>query len=213
MALIFDGFSVGPWESNCYIIGCGETKEGAIVDPGADGKKILSRVKKLGLNINKIILTHAHPDHLSALAEVQQATGAKVLIHALDAGTLVGAGRSLAYFIGKSVELKPADVLLQDGDKIQVGNITLEVIHTPGHTPGGICIKCARDIIITGDTLFAGSVGRSDFPGGSHSQLINSIKEKLLNYPPGTKVYPGHGPASTIGSEKRYNPFLNGSIF
>ncbi len=201
MALIFDGFSVGAWESNCYIIGCGVTKEGAVVDPGADAKKILNRVKKLGLQINKIILTHGHPDHLSALAEVQQATGAKVLIHGDDAEMLVDARRNLSFYMGKSVELKEADVLLKDGDTIQVGNITLEVIHTPGHTPGGICLKCARDIVITGDTLFAGSVGRSDFPGGSHSQLIASIKSKLLKFPPDTKVYPGHGPASTIGAE------------
>lgn len=213
MALIFEGFSVGAWESNCYIVGCSETKEGAVVDPGADGRKILNRVKKLGLTINKIILTHGHPDHLSALAEVQQATGAKVMIHALDAEMLVDARRNLSFYMGESLELKPADVLLKDGDTIQVGNITLEVLHTPGHTPGGICLKCAPDIVITGDTLFAGSVGRTDFPGGSHSKLIAGIKEKLLNFPPGTKVYPGHGPASTIGAEKRSNPFLTGSFF
>lgn len=213
MALIFDGFSVGAWESNCYIVGCGETKEGAVVDPGADAKKILNKVKKLGLQINKIILTHGHPDHLSALAEVQQATGAKVFIHGEDAEMLVDARRNLSFYMGHSVELKEADVLLKDGDTIQVGNITLEVIHTPGHTPGGICLKCAQDIVITGDTLFAGSVGRSDFPGGSHSQLIASIKNKLLKFPPDTKVYPGHGPASTIGAEMRYNPFLTGAFY
>lgn len=113
--------------------------------------------------------------------------------------------------MGKSMEMKAADVLLKDGDTIQVGNINLEVMHTPGHSNGGICLKCARDVVITGDTLFAGSVGRSDFPGGSHTQLINSIKDKLLKFPPVTKVYPGHGPASTIGAEMRNNPFLNGA--
>ncbi|MDD4237976.1 MAG: MBL fold metallo-hydrolase [Desulfotomaculaceae bacterium] len=211
MALIFDGFSVGPWESNCYIVGCGETKEGAVVDPGADATKILNRVKKLGLKINKIILTHGHPDHISALEEVQQATGAKVLIHSGDAGMLTDARQNLSLYMGKSMEMKAADVLLKDGDTIQVGNINLEVMHTPGHSNGGICLKCARDVVITGDTLFAGSVGRSDFPGGSHTQLINSIKDKLLKFPPVTKVYPGHGPASTIGAEMRNNPFLNGA--
>lgn len=208
MALIFEGFSVGAWESNCYIVGCGETKEGAVVDPGADAKKILNRVKNLGLKINKIILTHGHPDHISALAEVQQATGAKVLIHSADAGMLTDARRNLSFYMGQSMELNPADVLLKDGDIIEVGNIKLEVMHTPGHSEGGICLKCARDVVITGDTLFAGSVGRSDFPGGSHTQLINSIKDKLLKFPPETKVYPGHGPASTIGTEIRHNPFL-----
>lgn len=213
MALIFDGFSVGPWESNCYIVGCGETKEGVVVDPGADAKKILNRVEKLRLKINKIILTHGHPDHISALAEVQQATGAKVLIHRADAGMLTDARSNLSFLMGEGMEMNPADVFLEDGDTIQVGNITLEVMHTPGHSAGGICLKCARDVVITGDTLFAGSVGRSDFPGGSHTQLINSIKAKLLKFPPETKVYPGHGPASTIGEEMRHNPFLTGAFF
>lgn len=213
MALIFEGFSVGPWESNCYIIGCGETKEGAVVDPGADAGKILNRVKKLGLKIDKIILTHGHPDHISALAEVRQATGAKVLIHSADADMLTDARRNLSLFMGQKLELPQADVLLKDGDAIQVGKITLDVIHTPGHTPGGICLKCPEAVLITGDTLFAGSVGRSDFPGGSHNQLIASIKNKLLKFPPDTKVYPGHGPESTIGDEKRYNPFLTGAFF
>lgn len=208
MALIFDGFSVGPWESNCFIIGCGETKEGAVVDPGAEAGKILNRVKKLGLKINKIILTHGHPDHISALAEVQKATGAKVLIHGADADMLTDARRNLSLYMGQKMEMDQADILLKDGDTIKVGNITLEVMHTPGHTPGGICLKCAPDLVITGDTLFAGSVGRSDFPGGSHTQLIASIKTKLLKFPPNTSVYPGHGPGSTIGEEKRFNPFL-----
>jgi glyoxylase-like metal-dependent hydrolase (beta-lactamase superfamily II) len=110
--------------------------------------------------------------------------------------------------MGQKLELNQADVLLKDGDTIQVGNITLEVMHTPGHTLGGICLKCAPDVVITGDTLFAGSVGRSDFPGGSHTQLITSIKNRLLKFPPDTRVYPGHGPGSTIGEEKRFNPFL-----
>lgn len=210
MALLFDGFSVGPWESNCYIIGCDQTKEGAVVDPGADAGRIMSRAKRLGLKINKIILTHGHPDHLSALDEVQSATGAKVYIHSADAGMLTDSRRNLSFYMGQSMEFQKADVLLNDGDRIQVGEITIEIIHTPGHTPGGISLKIADDIIITGDTLFAGSVGRSDFPGGSHRQLINSIKTRLLKFPPNTKVFPGHGPASTIGEEMRYNPFLNG---
>jgi glyoxylase-like metal-dependent hydrolase (beta-lactamase superfamily II) len=199
-------------ESNCYIIGCGETKEGVVVDTGAEAGKILSRVAKLGLKIDKIILTHGHPDHMSALAEVRQATGAKVLIHSADADMLPDARRNLSIFMGQKLELKQADVLLKDGDTIKVGNITLDVIHTPGHTPGGICLKCAGDVLITGDTLFAGSVGRSDFPGGSHTQLIDSIKNKLLKFSPETRIYPGHGPGSTIGKEKSSNPFLTGVL-
>jgi glyoxylase-like metal-dependent hydrolase (beta-lactamase superfamily II) len=142
------------------------------------------------------------------LAEVQQATGAKVLIHAEDAGMLTDSRKNLSTFAGRGLNFKEADRLLQEGDKIKVGNVEIDVIHTPGHTKGGISLKCSPDILLTGDALFAGSVGRSDFPGGSHTQLINSIKNKLLVFPPDTKVFPGHGPASTIRNEKLFNPFL-----
>jgi len=195
-------------DSNCYIIGCEETKEGIVVDPGAEGQRILKKVEELGLKVNKIILTHGHVDHIGALAEVQAATGAKVLIHADDAAQLTDASKNLSAFVGQKMSVKAADQLLADNDKIECGKLTLEVIHTPGHTRGGISLRCEPDILITGDTLFAGSVGRSDFPGGSHSQLISSIKNRLLIFPPETKVFPGHGPSSTIDEEKRENPFL-----
>ncbi|MDD4170124.1 MAG: MBL fold metallo-hydrolase [Desulfotomaculaceae bacterium] len=205
--MLLVGFSVGPIESNCYIVGCEETKEAAIVDPGAEAKRILSKAESLGVDIRYIILTHGHIDHIGALAEVQRDTGAKVLIHAEDAGMLTDSGKNLSTYMGSLITMKAADRLLQDGDVIKVGKETIEVLHTPGHTRGGISLKCEAGIL-SGDTLFYGSIGRSDFPGGSHNQLIASIENKLLKFPPETRVYPGHGPATTIGWERLHNPFL-----
>ncbi|MFZ5633873.1 MAG: MBL fold metallo-hydrolase [Bacillota bacterium] len=208
--MIFTGISVGPMDNNCYIIGCEETREAAVVDPGAEGGRILRKLEELKLNCRYIILTHGHADHLGALGQVLQATGAQVLIHADDADMLTSPGKNLSLFTGMTLKFRSPDRTLKDGDVVEVGREKLKIIHTPGHTRGGISIL-AGGKLITGDTLFAGSVGRSDFPGGDHDQMIRSIKEKLLVFPPETPVYPGHGPASTVGEEARDNPFLNGT--
>ncbi|GAB6158941.1 MBL fold metallo-hydrolase [Desulfotomaculum varum] len=205
--MIIETIVVGNLEANCYIIGCPKTRRAAVVDPGEEAERILDKLAKGGWQPVAVVLTHGHADHIGAVGEINKATGAPVLIHSQDGAMLTDPARNLSAWLGTQLSFKPADRLLADGDTIEVGTITLSVIHTPGHTPGGICLKAGQDLF-TGDTLFAGSIGRSDFPGGSHSTLIKSIQSKLLTLPEDTRIYPGHGPASTIGAEKRHNPFL-----
>lgn len=205
--MILKTLMVGELSSNCYIIGCPDTKVGAVIDPGGDANHILNSATKLGLKVEYIINTHGHIDHIGANAKVKEATGAQLIIHSQDGVMLTDPKLSLASFLGTKVDLLSADRLVEDQDLIKVGNLELKVLHTPGHTPGGMCLQVA-DKIFTGDTLFAGSIGRTDFPGGDYDTLINSIKTKLLGYPEETIVYPGHGPASSIGEEKKNNPFF-----
>ncbi len=200
---------VGSISTNCYLVGCPETHEGAVIDPGAEEERILAAVRAAGLTIRFIINTHGHIDHIGANGAVKDATGAAILIHKDDAACLAEPERNLSTLMGARVSSPAADRLLQEGDTISIGRtINLKVIHTPGHTPGGICLK-GEDLVFTGDTLFAGSIGRTDFPGGSFSQLINAVKEKLFTLDDGLKIYPGHGPASTIGAERAGNPFFD----
>jgi len=186
---------VGPFAANCYIVGSEATKEGMIIDPGDEAGQILESVKDWQLDIKFIVITHGHIDHVGAVKEVREATGAEGCIHSADAQFLQ---RQLA-----------ADRLLKGGDNIKVGDLHFLVLHTPGHTPGGICLL-GQGVVFTGDTLFNYGIGRTDLPGGSHSQLMNSIHTKLMVLPDATIVYPGHGPETTIGAERRSNPFLSG---
>ncbi len=205
--MIFKSLAVGDIGANCYILGCPETKEGMVVDPGAESRRILAAAKELGVTVKYIVLTHGHLDHIGAVEEVRKETRAKVLIHELDADCLTDAKKNLSAFFALPVQGEPADTLLHDGEEIKVGSLSFKVLHTPGHTEGGICLSFPGGVI-SGDTLFAGSVGRTDFPGGSMEVLLDSIREKLLGLDPGTVVHPGHGPSSTIGEEKENNPFL-----
>lgn len=201
---------VGSMGVCCYIVSCPDTKKAGIVDPGGDVKRILAQVEHSGLEVEYIIATHGHPDHVCGNRLLKEATGAKIVMHQADAD-FFGRPEVAKYFAMLGLEASPApDVLVEDGDLLEIGNIKLKIIHTPGHTPGGICLLHGRHLI-TGDTLFAGGLGRTDFPGGSQKELMESIHTRLLILPDDTVVWPGHGYGgnqSTIGQEKHSNPFL-----
>lgn len=199
---------VGPIETNCYIVGAA-SGDGLIIDPGGDGKKILRTVKEQQLDIKLVVLTHGHFDHTGALKEVKEATGAPVAVHSLDAEQVSRPG-PLGMLMNHSVSKPPApERLLKGGDSVDIGELRFLVLHTPGHSPGGICLY-GHGVVFSGDTLFNYGIGRTDIPGGSYRQLMDSIHTKLMVLPDDTKVYPGHGPDSTIGAERRGNPFLRG---
>jgi len=204
--VILQRLVVGPFESNCYIVGSESTKEGMIVDPGAEADNIIRVVKELGLDIKHIVITHGHIDHIDALKKVKEATGAEVAIHADDAGLLQNQPLSLLF--GSSPQpSSPPDRLLGEGDSITFGDMCFEVLHTPGHSPGCICLL-GHGVLFSGDTLFNYGIGRYDLPGGSYDQLMNSIHTRLMVLPDDTVVYPGHGPDTTIITERQSNPFL-----
>ena len=199
----------------CYIVSCEETSEAAVIDPGGDEDKIIGLCREGRLNVKYIINTHGHPDHVCGNGLVKKATGAEIIMHRDDA-LFFWQPEAREYFsmLGLPESPKP-DILVSDGDIITVGKEELQVIHTPGHTPGGICLYNNPNCF-TGDTLFVGGVGRTDFPGGSTGQLQESIQKRLLTLPPETVVWPGHdygGSKSTLEIEAKSNPFLTGSGF
>jgi glyoxylase-like metal-dependent hydrolase (beta-lactamase superfamily II) len=205
--MIIKKLTVGPIMANCFIVGCNETREAAVIDPGDEANRILLALAEAKLIVKQIINTHGHFDHVGANKRMKAATGAPILIHALDAPMLSMLSRSAAAW-GMSAEDSPSpDRFLEEGDIVGVGSIRFQVIHTPGHTPGGVSLL-ADGCLFVGDTLFAGSIGRTDFPGGNFETLKSSIQEKLFALGDEVKVFTGHGAETTIGEEKRHNPFV-----
>jgi hydroxyacylglutathione hydrolase len=203
--LRIETLQVGSYLTNCYIVHA--NGRGIVIDPGDEAQRIIFLIKKQNLKIEKIILTHGHIDHILALPEIKKYTGAPILIHPDDAIMLTDPAANLSVYHGLSFSTEPAETMLNEGDIIEFGVYEFKILHTPGHTPGGISLVIEKSAF-TGDALFAGSIGRTDFPGSNHQTLIDSIRRKLLALPDETIVYPGHGPATTIGEEREMNPWL-----
>lgn len=205
--LIIESLTVGPIQANCYILGCEETQEAVVIDPGGEADRILMTLARSNLKLRYIINTHGHFDHVGANKRLKDVTGAPILIHRLDAPMLDQLSANAASW-GLSAEDSPApDRMLEEGDTITFGTITLKVLHTPGHTQGGISLF-TDGCVFVGDTLFAGSVGRTDFPGGNAATLKQNIQAKLFSLADDVIVYPGHMEPTTVGKERRTNPFV-----
>jgi len=207
--VIIERLEVGPFASNCYIVGAETSHEGIIIDPGAEANLILKRVKDLGLTVKLIVLTHSHMDHIGAVKEIKEATRAELAVHSADARALQSRSPMGMLYRLSLQAAPPPDRLLKGGDSLEITGLRLLVLHTPGHSPGGICLL-GEGVVFTGDTLFNFGIGRTDMPGGSTQQLMDSIHTKLMILPDNTFVYPGHGPETTIGTERKWNPFLQG---
>lgn len=199
--------ALGPIQANCYVVGCEKKREAVVIDPGGESERILMELAKHELTLKHIINTHGHFDHVGANGRLKRATEAPILIHAQDAPMLKQLSQAAASWGLRAEDSPPPDRLLEDGDEIGFGSITLQVIHTPGHSPGGISLF-TDGCVFVGDTLFAGSVGRTDLPGGNPEILKTSIQQKLFPLGDDVKVYPGHMHTTTLGEEKRHNPFV-----
>lgn len=200
---------VGPLMVNAYIVEVPASRKAVVVDPGGDGDALLGEILDRRLSVEKILLTHGHFDHVGAVRLLRDKTGAPVHLHGDDAGRMATARRQGLLF-GLSVDdPPPPDVIVADGDRIAFEGHEFLVLHTPGHTPGCVTYLCGN-MAFAGDLIFAGSIGRTDLPGGSHERLLESVREKIFVLPDDTVIYPGHGPSTTVGEERRTNPFFTG---
>lgn len=205
--MLLQRMAVGIYGANCYIIGSENTMEAAVIDPGGDAEKIFNFLQDNEMKCKYIILTHGHGDHVGGLKELKKLTDAPIYMHKADSYLLQDKNKNYSAVMGgKAIEMN-ADVFIGDGEELELGELKLKIIHTPGHTPGSICIY-VNNVVFTGDTLFANSIGRTDLEGGDYNLIIPSIKEKLMVLDEDTTVFPGHGPASRIGIEKATNSFI-----
>lgn len=204
-------FSGGPFFVNTYVLYSERGGEGVVVDPGLEMLKIKSFIGGRKIRIHSILLTHGHVDHVLYLNDAQEATGARICMHEADQALYDNAGEMARYFGILAMDTpRPVDWYLRDGEDIVIGDERLQVLATPGHSPGSVCFRYEDEFVLTGDTLFNDGIGRTDLPGGSYDHILHSIRSRLLVLPPAMVVYPGHGPSSTIGFEAANNPFIGG---
>ena len=207
--MIHEILPVGPLQCNCSVIGDEQSREAMVIDPGDDIEQVLKLVRKHGLTIKQIVITHAHIDHVGGAMKMKKATGAPILLNQNDYALLKMLDVQAAWIGVPSPGTVEIDQSLGHGQKLVTGSLTSEVLHTPGHTEGSVCLYFAPEKkLIAGDTLFAGSIGRTDLPGGSYEKILHSLHEQLLALPDETAVVPGHGPQTSIGRERESNPFL-----
>lgn len=206
--MFLDTVVVGPLQENSYVVACEETKEAVIIDPGAEAERIYRVITFHGFSLQYVINTHGHIDHVGGVADIIEKTRVPFMIHHDDMYLLEGIEDDPLQFYLQAKSPPTPDKFLQDGDRITVGHLEFHVLHTPGHTPGGVCFLVGSTLF-SGDTIFSNSIGRTDLPGGSHAQLLTSIREKLLPLDDHVRVYSGHGPVTTIGNERQFNPFLS----
>jgi len=207
--MILETFPVGPLQCNCTILGDEETREAIVIDPGDEITRIHRRLTTLGLNLKQILITHAHIDHIGGALKLKSLTGAPIFLNENDLPLLKIMAEQAAWVGVDTPETAPPDEVLTDGRRVGLDNYPALVLHTPGHTQGSVCLHFEPlKMVLAGDTLFAGSIGRTDLPGGDYDQILDSIQTRLLTLPDDTKIVPGHGPCTSIGYERKANPFL-----